>query len=101
LTQTGGAGVTTGGADAERSRNRAAKTSLILGILATLFAPTQFLTLIAILLAPIGAILGVMGLIASFKGAPGRRMAVSGIPLSLALPGWFASWISNGCGSGC
>jgi hypothetical protein len=42
-----------------------------------------------------------MGLIASFKGAPGRWMAVAGIVLSLALPGWFIWWIATGCGAGC
>ena len=47
MTQTEGAGVTAGGTDAEHSRNGAAKTSLILGIIATLLAPTYLLTFIA------------------------------------------------------
>lgn len=82
-------------------RNRAARRSLILGIFAALFAPTQFLTFIAICLGVAGAIYGMIGLRASFRGAPGRWMAILGLVLSVSLPGWFVWWLATGCGQGC
>jgi hypothetical protein len=94
-------GRSTSGPSEEPTGNRAARRSLIYGVVATLLMPTQFLTLIGMGFMVAGVVYGVLGLQRSFHGARGRWLAIAGLILCIGPPTWFFWWFSTGCGQGC